>query len=114
MKRVFEALNLREAHLRVAFLEAHGIQAEVRGSADHAVRGELISIPGLLPTLWAEDAQAQEAMDLLVGYEAILQSGPTGEPWRCVPCGETHEAQFLSCWKCGTPRPMPAGDGTGL
>lgn len=30
--------------------------------------------------------------------------------WQCPDCGETHEDQFATCWKCGT-TPLGARDG---
>jgi len=37
--------------------------------------------------------------------------------WHCEDCGETHEAQFDACWKCGAersgPRPAPTAQPTG-
>jgi uncharacterized OB-fold protein len=32
--------------------------------------------------------------------------GPVrGVVWRCPDCGEEHEPEFGSCWRCGATRP---------
>ena len=41
--------------------------------------------------------------------KADFQSSATavGADWPCQKCGEISEAQFTSCWKCGTVRADP-------
>jgi hypothetical protein len=107
MKRVFEALNLREGALLATFLEDHGIKAEVRGGAHHAVRGELANIRGgFLPGIYVEDERdAERASALIEEYFRMLREPAAGSPWTCPGCGEVLEPQFLSCWKCQAAKP---------
>ena len=55
------------------------------------------------PELWIEDdSQLEESLQIKKDW----QSPPVqGAPWTCPKCGEKIEAQFDSCWKCGTARP---------
>lgn len=103
MKDVYEALNLADAHLLKGLLEAEGIQAEIRGGAHHATRGEVGGIPGMLPVVWVlDDGDFGRALALVKAYPGET----TGEPWACA-CGEIHEPQFNACWKCGLEKPAP-------
>ena len=111
MIKVFEAINVREAHLLKAYLEVKGVVSEVRGGAEHAVRGELALWPGLLPSIWVRDAEAELAQDLVREFSKGPHPESLGEPWHCLSCGEVHEPQFLSCWKCGTAKPHQSGIG---
>lgn len=105
---VHEALNLREGNLMAAFLADHGIPAEVRGGAYQSVGGELSNIRGILPRVYVlDDGDAEQALALVASYLESLRRGPEGAPWVCA-CGETHEPQFMSCWKCQAARPEPS------
>jgi hypothetical protein len=109
MLRVFQGRHLPEAHLVCALLQAEGIGAEVRGSELFTAVGLGSSAPGMLPTVWISDpADSARANALIARFNAGERSGPAGTAWACPTCQETHEPQFLSCWKCGTPKPCPA------
>lgn len=107
MKRVHEALNLREGALLATYLVEHGVPAEVRGGAHHAVRGELANIRGgFLPEIFVEDDRdAERAQTLIRDYYRLLEQAPSGEPWTCPGCGEVLEPQFQSCWNCQADKP---------
>jgi hypothetical protein len=101
----FKAWNLREAHLLQGYLEARGVPCRVVGGAHHSVRGEL-PIPDFQPQVQLEDGtQAALAQELVDAYFRELREEPTGEPWTCPSCGESIEAPFAACWKCGTEMP---------
>lgn len=36
---------------------------------------------------------------------AFAEADAQQTPWQCPNCGETLEAQFGACWRCGTVRP---------
>jgi hypothetical protein len=89
---------LQAQHLANA-LRAAGIACEVRNTA---LAGAIGEVPWLecAPQLWIADAlDAPRALMLL----AELEAPPAAPPWRCL-CGETIEAQFGACWRCGAPR----------
>jgi hypothetical protein len=114
MPHLCDTLNLRDAHLLQAYLEAEGIPVEVQGGLEHAVRGELPWWPGLAPALLIPDpADRQRALALVQAFRDRQEPGPAGPPWTCPACGETHEPQFADCWSCGGARPGAPSDGPG-
>ena len=106
MTEVFVARHPTEAHLVAEFLTAQGIATEVRGEALFGVRGDVPPSPATLPTVWVDDDRADEARQFLATAhtDPATSAGPAGA-WRCPACGESVEAQFAACWKCGTPAP---------
>lgn len=81
-------------------LAAAGIACEVRNTT---LAGAIGDIPWLecAPQLWIANALDEPRARQLLA-ELALPS--TGAAWRCA-CGETIEAQFAQCWKCGAARP---------
>lgn len=110
MKRVHVARHAPEAHLVRGFLEANGIEAQVRGEHLQSGWGEL---PVDVCAVWiADDSLYERACRLVL---AFLRGDPArefgGEAWRCPKCGERLEGQFTACWNCGTLRPAAGGPG---
>ena len=56
------------------------------------------------PELWILHEQD---FDRAVQLREAWRSAPRAVegPWTCPKCGEQLEAQFSSCWSCGTGRP---------
>lgn len=89
---------LQAQHLANA-LRAAGIACEVRNTT---LAGAIGEVPWLecAPQLWIANALDEpRALQLLQELHAPLAA----PPWRCA-CGETIEAQFGACWKCGASR----------
>jgi hypothetical protein len=102
MKRVFRAASLIQvAHARNVLLTA-GIQSELR---NQYLAGALGDLPMLetWPQLFVEDADEKPALRAL----ARAAAAPTGIAWTCEICGESLEAQFTSCWRCGSSQARP-------
>ena len=104
MRRVHAARQSVEAHLVKGFLEANGVDAEVRGAALTGGWGEL---PADVCSVWVrEDAQYERACELVA---AFLKGTPaeqhSARAWTCTRCGEPQEGQFTACWSCGAERP---------
>jgi hypothetical protein len=81
-------------------LENRGIACTMRNELTSGLAPE-IPITESTPELWIlNDQQLPEALGIL----AILKqpAKPSGPPWTCCGCGETIEAQFDSCWHCGS------------
>jgi len=85
------------------YLDAHGVPVSM---VEPPLRAALGEIPYLeTPTvLYLEDAgQVRRARELIRRF----REGPgpiRGVIWRCPRCGEEHEPEFGSCWRCGTTR----------
>lgn len=106
MKKVFEAQHHLEAHLVSGLLRAEGIDSDVRGESLFTTVEGGTAIPGMRPSVWIlDEAQLDPTLKLIESFSkgGILASAE-GSPWSCPECGESHEAQFTSCWKCGRER----------
>lgn len=80
-----------------SIIEGAGIEHEVRNEATNA------NYPTgpFCPELWIlHDEDFAKAVELLKAWRA--KPPATQRPWTCPSCGEPLEAQFASCWKCGT------------
>ena len=99
MKLLFTSTDRTVVGLLQSALEGAGIVCELRNDAMQA------NFPGaaFYPELWVvDDNDYPKAAEL---RDALHASTPIGQtPWTCPGCGERLEAQFLSCWKCGTNR----------
>ena len=100
MRRLTRAPNIAIAALWVDALLHAGIQASTQRYFLGAAAGELPP-DQCLPEVWiSDDAQEQQARELLHALQNVPQ-----RRWLCA-CGEMVEGGFESCWNCG--RPMPA------
>lgn len=103
MKLLRRADDLVAAYHWANVLKAAGIQCEVRNTA---LTGALGDIPFLeaSPQIWVvNDFELNQAESIL---KEVEQSAP-GATWTCPTCAEQCEAQFSSCWQCGTERTLP-------
>jgi len=99
--RSFGPFERAQAWLLKERLEREGIACLLRNEELFAAMGE---IPFLecRPELWVVDDEVWPRATLLVeGWQA---EEAAGEAWTCPGCGETLEAQFGACWKCGRER----------
>ena len=102
MKLLARAEHSLQASIWAGALRAAGIDCELRNTA---LSGALGEIPFLecAPQLWltcdSDEARAREILQQ-------LQKPVAAPSWQCFECGETLEAQFGSCWKCGVARPV--------
>jgi hypothetical protein len=100
MRRLTRAPNIAIAALWVDALLHAGIQASTQRYFLGAAAGELPP-DQCLPEVWiSDDAQEQQARELLHALQNVPQ-----RRWLCA-CGEVVEGGFESCWQCA--RPMPA------
>lgn len=100
MKLLSRADNLVLGSIWADTLRAAGIRCELRNTTLSGAIGE---IPFLecAPQVWVNPRDEERARAIL----SELRRPPRGAPWFCNACGESSEAQFGSCWKCGAARP---------
>lgn len=105
MRMVYTAFEL----FKVKYISDLLTQAEIPNTTRNVdltgAAGEL-PITEIWPEIWVVDADdEQRARDLIasIDLDAALAT-PSGEAWTCPQCGEALEAQFDSCWNCGTAR----------
>ena len=97
MKVVFKSMNHVDAQLRKTYLESLGIACNILNEGIRAAYGELPPIE--LDLVVIDEHRFEEAQALLVEFERGTIT--TGNRWTCKSCGESSEAQFTECWKCG-------------
>lgn len=85
------------------YLDAHGVPVSLSEPPARFALGEIpyLEVPY---TLFLHDPdQYSRARGLIERYRR--GPGPIrGVIWVCERCGEEHEPEFGSCWKCGTPK----------
>ena len=79
-----------------------GVTCVVRNEHLPAGAGE-IPFTECWPELWViEDRDITRSQKLL---QAVLSAPQVDDvSWTCAACGESGEAQFTACWKCGEQR----------
>jgi hypothetical protein len=100
MELVFAAYTTTEAHLVKGLLESEGITAEVRGEILAGILGD-IPLLANRPSVWVAESDAARANEIVRDFQH--ERVQKGDAWRCA-CGETLDAQFSACWRCGRSR----------
>jgi hypothetical protein len=97
------------AHLLRGALEAEGVVALVQGEQLFGLQGEVPAGPALeLRVCILDDEQLPKAERVVREWLAARARPSDEAPWRCAGCGEQHEPQFATCWRCGGEKPAPA------
>ena len=104
MHRLYQAADRIQAQLLKDFLDDHHVEAVILGDFLAGAAGELPAT--IFPEIWlVEETDQRYAEELLQRFLAGPQASNDASSWACPACGEIQESQFLTCWKCGTPRP---------
>lgn len=94
------------AQLLRSALQSEGIEAVVDGEHLSSLQG--LAVPAGPSAEYrvciVDPDQTPRASLLVAGWLENQKSGTETERWSCGECGETHEGQFSSCWKCGAER----------
>ena len=96
MKKLLSSPDSAELELFKNILADIGIEWELRNSDV----SRIMPTPPFYEELWVSDEEFPKASELLASW----QRPPKIDAWTCPRCGETVEAQFSSCWKCGAAR----------
>jgi hypothetical protein len=98
LKRVYSSYNLAAAHHAKNVLEAAGIRAVVKNEFLSSAMGDLP------PAECQAEVWVLREEDYEPAVKAIMARPASGPPWACAACGESCEAQFTQCWRCGAYR----------
>lgn len=101
MKKLFVSQNLIEIEMRKERLEQADIRCMIKNQRSSSLAGE-IPFTEVFPELWVQDEDYDRARRLLEDGLVLLPSNQ--DMWTCAGCGERHEGQFGTCWKCGRER----------
>ena len=99
MKQVFVSQSLIEVEMRKEWLEQAGIRCTVKNQRISGLAGE-IPFTETFPELWVLDDQDYDRVRQLLAEETEMLPS-SQNTWTCAGCGERHESQFGTCWKCG-------------
>ncbi len=103
MRFIYSSLVLAEVTHLKDLLESAGMACFIKNEVAAQLLPE-VPLSEAVPELWIDDdSRLTEAMEIKKGYLGPQSVG--GPSWTCPKCGEKLEAQFTSCWKCGTPKP---------
>lgn len=103
MKRVFSSPDLIQAAQLKAVLEREGVPCLIRNDILGGLAPE-VPFTETFPEVWIEnDGDLAKAETIKADWRQHA-AGTGRETWVCPKCGERLEAQFSSCWSCGTGR----------
>ena len=103
MKKIYESADgLMVGHIK-NLLVNEGIQFVIRNEY-------LANIVGGIPPnecwyeIWVTNELQYDEAKMII--ESALSNEEASYPhWLCPDCGEEHESQFSTCWKCGKEKP---------
>ena len=105
MKCVHATADRTVAQLLRGALESEGVPTIVQGEHLSALQGEIpVGASAEYRVCIVDDEQLPRASQLARSWLADAAQ-ITGRVWQCADCGERHEPQFLSCWRCGAEEP---------
>src|SRR5210317_1265428 len=96
MKKAYTHENRMIVYNMKNLLQSEGIEALLKNEFSGGGVGDLPAFD-IWPELWVEDERLEQAQTIL---QQAAQPSP-GVAWACRDCGETNEADFYLCWKCG-------------
>lgn len=102
MKKVYVSQSLIEVESRKELLDQAQIPATIKNQRSAMLGGEVPFVE-VFPELWVlNDQDIERARTLLEDWECAKPVETTG--WTCLVCGEVHQKEFTTCWKCGQER----------
>lgn len=100
MYRLYQAVNLQEAHLLLHQLEQADIRVHLFNEYAQGALGD-IPFSNAYPEIWLDDAHdLPQARHIVTRFEQRPE--PQGTV-RCTGCGEDNPDNFETCWQCGAP-----------
>jgi hypothetical protein len=103
MKLIYSSPDLAAVTHLKDLLESAGMACFIKNEVAAQLFPE-VPLSEAVPELWIDDeSRLAEAMEIKKDY--LGPQSVSGPSWTCPKCGEKSEAQFTSCWKCGTAKP---------
>ncbi|MCA9472707.1 MAG: DUF2007 domain-containing protein [Nitrospirales bacterium] len=102
MKKLYVSQNLIEVETRKEMLDQEGILCTIKNQQGSSLAGEVPFVE-VFPELWViNDDDYPRAKEILDKWDEA--ANVNAERWTCPNCGEQHEGEFTTCWKCGRER----------
>ena len=102
MKKVYTSNSLVDVEIRKEWLDQQPIPCMIKNQRSNMLGGEVPFVE-VFPELWVlHDEDFDKAKTILDDWE---QAKPLEQTtWTCPGCGEVHQKEFTTCWKCATER----------
>ncbi len=102
MKKLYVAQNLIDVESRKELMDQADIPCMIKNQRSAMLGGEVPFVE-VFPELWVlQDEDLEQAKTLLKDWEEAQPLKTTS--WTCSGCGEIHQKEFTSCWKCNEDR----------
>ena len=98
MKKLYVSHSLIDVESRKELLDQAAIPNMVKNQRTNMLGGEVPFVE-VFPELWViQDEDYEQAQQLLNDWEEAQPIETTA--WTCTSCGEVHQKEFTTCWKC--------------
>ena len=102
MKKLYVSQSLIDVESRKELLDQAEIHSTIKNQRSAMLGGE-VPFAEVFPELWVlQDEDFERAQSLLKDWEEAPPLDNTA--WTCVSCGEIHQKEFTTCWKCNKER----------
>ncbi len=102
MIKLYISQNLIDVESRKELLDQAEIPCTIKNHRSAMLGGE-IPFAEVFPELWVlQDEDLERAETLLKDWEKAQPLKSTS--WICESCGEIHQKEFTTCWKCSKDR----------
>ncbi|MDT3779767.1 DUF2007 domain-containing protein [Nitrospira sp. MA-1] len=102
MKNLYVSQSLIDVESRKELLDQAQIPSTIKNQRSAMLGGEVPFVE-VFPELWVlKDENFNRANRLLEDWEQAQPLEAT--QWTCSGCGELHQKEFTTCWKCGMER----------
>ncbi len=102
MKKLYVSQSLIDVESRKELLDQAEIPCTIKNQRSNMLGGEVPFVE-LFPELWVlQDKDWDGAKKLLDEWETAKPRETTG--WTCRSCGEIHQKEYTTCWKCNQDR----------
>lgn len=107
MECVHETSDRTRAQLLRSALECEGVAAIVQGEHLTPLQGQTPAGASAQYRVCIVDGEQLPRANLLAAQWLAESEHGRSPAWVCRACGERHEPQFGSCWKCGADADAP-------
>lgn len=102
MKKLYVSQSLIDVESRKELLDQAEIPCTIKNQRSAMLGGEVPFVE-VFPELWVlQDDDFEQAQNLLKDWEEAPPLDNTA--WTCASCGENHQREFTTCWKCSQER----------
>ena len=102
MKKLYVSQRRIDVESRKELLDQAEIPCTIKNQRSNMLGGEIPFVE-VFPELWVlQNDDFERAQRLLKDWEEAPPLDNTA--WTCASCGEIHQKEFTTCWKCNKER----------